>query len=106
MTSRPGAVDRRFRVVRLLLAAVGLVLAARLVQVQVVQHQRWRDEAQRQWLQTRDIPARRGDLVDREGRPLALTISAQPRGYLRLPGRESRGFGGELLSDVFGRLAG
>lgn len=61
---------------RLVCLAVGLVLAARLVQVQVVQHDRWRDEARRQWLQSTDIPARRGDLLDRDGRPLALTISS------------------------------
>ena len=75
MTPAPGSVDRRFRVVRVVCLVVGVVLAVRLAQVQIFQHGRWRDEAQRQWLQSRVLPARRGDLFDREGRPLALTIS-------------------------------
>lgn len=75
MTGSPGPVDRRFRALRMISLAVGLVLAARLIHVQLVQHGRWRGEAQRQWLQTEVIPARRGDLFDREGRPLALTVS-------------------------------
>lgn len=76
MSTSVSSLDRRFRTVRLACLAIGVVLAARLVQVQVVQHQRWQAEAQQQWLQAQDIPARRGDLMDRAGRPLALTISS------------------------------
>lgn len=76
MSSSADSLDLRFRTGRLVCLVVGVVLAARLVQLQVVQHDRWQEEARRQWLQATDIPARRGDLLDRAGRPLALTISS------------------------------
>ncbi|MBD3219701.1 PASTA domain-containing protein [bacterium] len=93
--------DRRFAAVRFLAVAVGLVLAARMVQVQLVQHAQWRDEARGQWLKTRVVPAPRGSILDREGRPLALTVSSYRVG---LSGTlvEDRGALAAALSDVFG----
>ncbi len=101
MTSRRWTPDRRFAAVRILAVAVGLVLAVRMVQVQLVQHARWRDEARGQWLKTRVVPARRGSILDREGRPLALTVSSHRVG---LSGSlvEDRGALAAALSDVFG----
>lgn len=68
--------DRRFAAVRLVGVAIGLVLAARMVHVQIVQHPRWAAEADRQWTRTLVVPAKRGAITDRQGRPLALTVSS------------------------------
>lgn len=50
------------------------VLWARLVQVQVVKQARYKALAEIQWTLDREIPAIRGAIFDRNGRPLALSI--------------------------------
>src|SRR5574342_282152 len=53
---------------------VGLVLlAARAAQVQIIHGRRWAEEAQAQRTERIVLPARRGALYDRHGRPLAVT---------------------------------
>ncbi len=70
------AEGRRLVIVRWSCLLVAAVLSARLVQVQVFQHEKHREAAERQWLEARTITPRRGDLLDRAGRPLALTVSS------------------------------
>ena len=74
--SRSVEAGRRLALVRWLSLAVCLVLVARLVQVQVLQHAHHREAAQRQWLQAQTITPQRGDLLDRFGRPLALSVNS------------------------------
>ncbi|MDR7402584.1 MAG: penicillin-binding protein 2 [Armatimonadota bacterium] len=52
------------------------VLAGRLVQLQVVQGSRLQDLAARQQLETIVLGPRRGRILDRRGRPLAVTVDA------------------------------
>lgn len=58
----------------LLLWALGI--EARLVTLQVVQHQALVDRAGRQQSQTRPLAAKRGDVLDRNGRVLATSVDA------------------------------
>ncbi|HUH07242.1 MAG TPA: penicillin-binding protein 2 [Egibacteraceae bacterium] len=51
-------------------------IAWRLVSVQVVSAQEYRDLAQRQTLRDYELPARRGRLYDRMGDPLAMSLPA------------------------------
>jgi cell division protein FtsI/penicillin-binding protein 2 len=56
-------------------AAVWLLLVlARLVDLQVLQHEQLYAQAMRQHVGSVDIPARRGHLIDRRGRELALSM--------------------------------
>lgn len=71
-----GGVAGRLALLKVLGLLAGLVLTARLVQVQVIDHPTHRDAASRQWLQSQTVMPRRGDLHDRQGRPLALTVNA------------------------------
>jgi len=66
---------RRFQILRLSMIAAGLVLVARIVHVQVFQHERFEEIARGQWSQERSLPAERGNLYDRHGRPLALSVT-------------------------------
>jgi cell division protein FtsI/penicillin-binding protein 2 len=50
---------------------------ARLVYLQVVRHDKYAVAATRQQQTSLDIEARRGDIVDRTGRPLAYSVRAQ-----------------------------
>jgi stage V sporulation protein D (sporulation-specific penicillin-binding protein) len=74
--SGPGDTAGRLVLLKLLGLAAGLILAGRLVHIQVIEHPTYRDAAARQWLQAQTVAPRRGDLTDRHGRPLALTVSA------------------------------
>lgn len=67
---------------RLLVAAVlfglwGAGIEARLVWLQVHQYDDLTSRAARQQRRTVDVTARRGDIVDRQGRTLALSVSAE-----------------------------
>jgi cell division protein FtsI (penicillin-binding protein 3) len=50
-----------------------LAILARAVQLQLVQGERWADQAQRQRTERAILPARRGALYDRNGIPLAVS---------------------------------
>ena len=54
--------------------AVGV--EARLVMLQIVEHDELVDRAERQQMQTRTLAAKRGDIVDRKGRMLATSVDA------------------------------
>ncbi len=64
---------RRFRVLRILMLAAGLVLAGRIVHIQVFEHEKYRAKALQQWERSIPIKAERGNLYDRHGQPLALS---------------------------------
>jgi cell division protein FtsI/penicillin-binding protein 2 len=57
------------------LAFVGLLIG-RLAKIQIVEHGHYRERAAKQHVSIRRIPARRGDILDRNGRPLAATVPA------------------------------
>ena len=66
---------RRFRVLRILMLAAGLVLAGRIVHIQVFEHEKYRAKALQQWERLIPIKAERGNLYDRHGQPLALSVT-------------------------------
>ena len=54
----------------------GVAIEARLIVLQVVEHDELVDRAERQQVQTRPLAAKRGDIVDRRGRVLATSVDA------------------------------
>lgn len=64
----------RFAVLRLGVAVLALVLAARVLHIQVFRHHEFLDSAQVQWWQETSIPAVRGNLFDRQGHPQAISV--------------------------------
>lgn len=60
-----------------LFAAWTAAIAARLVVLQVVKHEELAERARRQQLRTATAPARRGQILDRHGRTLALSADAE-----------------------------
>ncbi len=72
-----GAADRRgvFLALRILVVAAGLLLTGRIVQIQVFAHDHYGQIAQVVWGKTIPLSPERGRLEDREGRPLALSVT-------------------------------
>jgi cell division protein FtsI/penicillin-binding protein 2 len=62
---------RRLQHLILALAFVQAILAARMIQLQVVEHETWAERARRSRLEKRTIPAERGRIFDAEGIVLA-----------------------------------
>lgn len=61
---------------RLVIASIIMavsVIAYRIVHIQVIQHDKYEDLAKGQWHEKVMLPAKRGKILDREGRPLAVT---------------------------------
>lgn len=52
------------------------VIVARAFQLQILQHAAWRTRAESRDVRTREVTARRGALLDRDGVPLAVTAMA------------------------------
>ena len=71
---RPGT---RLRGGLVILMAVILVLAGRLVQLQGLQSTAYAAQAANQRIQEVSLPATRGELLDRDGQPLALSVAAK-----------------------------
>ena len=69
-----GADRRRIRWLQWLALLPFLLLAARLVLIQVVWHERFEARASDQWRHRETLPAQRGNLYDRRGRSLALSV--------------------------------
>ena len=63
----------RIAVVQLGFALAILAILARAVQLQLVQGERWAEQARRQRTERAVLPARRGGLYDRTGVPLAIS---------------------------------
>ena len=73
MFQKPGD---RFRLLQIFIVLTGLALAGRVVQIQVFQHERYLEIAERTWSDDIDIYPERGNLYDRSLRPLALSVAA------------------------------
>jgi len=70
-----GAGSARLRWLGWIFLGVNLLIAARLVQVQIFQHESYLQRAEGQWRRRIPMPARRGNIYDRNGRPLALSTT-------------------------------
>jgi cell division protein FtsI (penicillin-binding protein 3) len=71
-----GTVRRRLFVVAGVLACWTFAVEARLVFLQIVSHESLVTLAEQQQSETRTLPAKRGEIVDREGRLLAYSVDA------------------------------
>lgn len=91
--------ERRLVAAAVVAVAVGGLVVARLIQVQVVQASTLREEAINQQKRTLPLPAARGAIVDRDGRPLALTLPADRREREAPPRLHPRG---RLAAQVIG----
>ncbi len=81
LATQPPAAERlrpfRFMLVALALSAWGLVVALRLIQVQVFEHRDYEVRASRQSERTITLAPRRGAILDRNGRQLAVSVDAE-----------------------------
>lgn len=68
--------NSRLTVAAVLFGVWAVGVEARLVVLQVVEHDELVDRAARQQMQTRPLAAKRGDIVDRKGRMLATSVDA------------------------------
>ncbi len=75
-TFRRGDPTRRLRVALVCIGFVISLFAGRLVQLQGMEYGKYRAIAQRERLQTIQIPAVRGSIQGADGRPLAMTVQA------------------------------
>jgi cell division protein FtsI (penicillin-binding protein 3) len=67
----------RFMLLALLLGFWGVVVALRLVQIQVFEHRAYEVRAARQSERTINLAPRRGAILDRNGRQLAVSVDAE-----------------------------
>lgn len=74
MTNHRARPTRRVWLPAFFLGLFGLVLAARLVQLQVIQHRAYAEHAQKELLGSSTIYARRGAILDRNGGVLAASV--------------------------------
>jgi len=68
---------RRLFVALCALTLWAVVIESRLVHLQVLQHDALARRADRQQQSTRDLPAKRGEILDRHGRVLAYSVDAR-----------------------------
>jgi stage V sporulation protein D (sporulation-specific penicillin-binding protein) len=73
----------RFRILQLTILALSLVLAARVVQIQIFKHEHYEARAHQQWTRDIELAAERGNMYDRQGRPLALSVTRWRVGVAR-----------------------
>ena len=72
MKTRNG--NGRLAVLRAVVVVAALFLMARVVQIQVFMHDEFQQLGQWQWWEEAELPAVRGDIRDRHGRPLAMSV--------------------------------
>ena len=75
-----GTFEKRLLVGGTVAAIFCVVVIARLFQVQVVEAKPYRERAKQQQERRLEVPAKRGDVLDRGGNPLAFTMPADRRG--------------------------
>jgi cell division protein FtsI/penicillin-binding protein 2 len=63
----------RLQVLSVVVTVVVCILAYRLVDIQIIDHETYLAKAEGQWYDTLRLPARRGNIFDRNGFPLAVT---------------------------------
>ncbi len=71
------AVQKRLKMISLLLSVFGLVLVGRLVHLQIIQHDRLAAQSDRQYLRTVEITSGRGNIYDRNRNQLATNIRVE-----------------------------
>ena len=71
------AVQKRLKMISLFLSVFGLVLVGRLVQLQIIQHDRLAAQSDRQYLRTVEITSGRGNIYDRNRNQLATNIQVE-----------------------------
>lgn len=91
---------RRLGVLRLVVLGCGLALAARVIVLQVVEHDKWLARANGQWSREVVIDAERGNLYDRHGRPLAVSVTTTQLGVTRRFLDEEKGPRAELVAEL------
>ena len=72
-----GTIRARLAVTAIAFAAWTVCIEARLLYLQVYRHSAMMARAESQQLQTVEAPAKRGDIVDRNGRLLAYSVEAE-----------------------------
>ncbi len=77
------------RFIELVILTLAVVAGLRLFQVQILDHDAYIAQANRQWTRELSLPAPRGNLYDRSGIPLAVgtlqyKVSADPTAYRKL----------------------
>jgi stage V sporulation protein D (sporulation-specific penicillin-binding protein) len=73
----------RFLILRLFILSLGLILLGRVVQIQVFRHEELAARAKDLWTDDVPLPADRGNIYDRNGRPLALSVTRWQVGVAR-----------------------
>jgi cell division protein FtsI (penicillin-binding protein 3) len=71
-----GRLQSRLTAVAIMFGVWTISIEARLLYLQVVQHADLKARADRQQLETIDVPAKRGEILDRHGRVLAYSVDA------------------------------
>lgn len=66
----------RHRLLQIGFSGIALVLCLRLFVVQVLRHEHYRQRAEEQWRSPCTVVPERGNLYDRQGRPLALSVKS------------------------------
>lgn len=74
---------RRLRIVRVIVLAFGLLIGLRVFQVQVLEHDKWLARGNNQWSRDVTIEPERGNIYDRQGRPLAVSVTTTTVGVAR-----------------------
>lgn len=98
-----GSPNRNRKRERLVAAAFLLVLTAfcaRLVQLQVIEHERWKSLAEKQVYNTVREPMPRGEIRDRHGMPLAVTL---PMSYA-IGFRPTEGINRDSIAEVLANV--
>ncbi len=91
---------RRLGAVRVFVLCCSLLLAARVLWVQVVEHEKWLSRANSQWSREVVLDAERGNLYDRHGRPLAVSVTTTQIGVTRRFLREEKLPISDLVADL------
>jgi cell division protein FtsI (penicillin-binding protein 3) len=99
-----GILRGRQRLFAMALAAWALVVTARLVQLQIAQGSRYRARAERQQQKRVEVSPRRGSILDREGRELAVSVEAATV-YAALDDVEKPAFTARALARLTGAPA-
>lgn len=92
----------RLRVIEGIVLAFFVVLLGRLVCLQVARHDDYLESGRALWQDREPLPAERGDLLDRQGRSLALSVTTWDVG---LAPSQYRNLGRERLLEAADRLS-
>jgi cell division protein FtsI (penicillin-binding protein 3) len=76
-TARERMVRFRIMLVSLSVCLWAIVIVVRLVELQVLKHRSFEQQAARQGERTINLDPRRGSILDRHGRPLAVSVEAE-----------------------------